>query len=71
MLVPWSVEMKSKGVWLWEKQINQEANQTEDSWTERTQKINFCITKIEVTRRNYRNERITKDKWYEILCNTS
>lgn len=31
-----------------------------------------CITKIEIPGRgNYRNERITIDERYEILCNTS
>ena len=56
MLIPWSVEMKSKREWLWEpvqwweKQINPEAKRTEDSWTKITQKVDFCITKIVVTK---------------------
>lgn len=78
MLIPWSVKMKSKGVWLWEpvqrweKQINQGANQTEDSWTKITQKANICITKIAfIGRKDYRNAWITIEKWSGSLCNTS
>lgn len=61
MLIPWSVEMKSKDVWLWEParrwRKRKQNNRPTKGWTKITQTADLRITKTEHTgRKDNRNE---------------
>lgn len=75
MLIPWSVEMKSKDVWLWEPaqrwRKRKQNNRPTKGWAKITQMADLRITKTEHTERKDNRNEPSLHTWCGSLCNTS